>query len=51
MADETPSEGHDKVRKKINVYKTAVDINKKQKELEKKKKKANSLFNRGRSKF
>ena len=38
MAEETPSEGHDKVRKKINVYKTAVDVNKKQKELKKKKK-------------
>ena len=37
MAEETPSEGHDKVRKKINVYKTAVDVNKKQKELKKKK--------------
>jgi hypothetical protein len=33
MADETPSEGHKKVRKKINVYKTAVDINKKQKQI------------------
>ena len=33
MADETPSEGHKKVRKKISVYQTAVDINKKQKEI------------------
>jgi hypothetical protein len=36
MAEETPSEGHKKVRKKINVYKTAVDINKKQKQLKEK---------------
>ena len=36
MAEETPSEGHKKVRKKINVYKTAVDINKKQKLLKEK---------------
>ena len=36
MADETPSEGHKKVRKKINVYKTAVDINKKQKKIKEK---------------
>jgi hypothetical protein len=39
MADnnsETPSEGHKKVRKKISVYQTAVDINKKQKEIKKK---------------
>jgi hypothetical protein len=39
MADnnsETPSEGHKKVRKKISVYQTAVDINKKQKEIRKK---------------
>ena len=42
MAEETPSEGHDKVRKKINVYKTAVDVNKKQKELKKKKKETNT---------
>ena len=38
MADnstETPSEGHKKVRKKISVYQTAVDINKKQKEIKK----------------
>ena len=42
MAEETPSEGHDKVRKKINVYKTAVDVNKKQKELKKKKKALNT---------
>lgn len=36
MADnsaETPSEGHKKVRKKISVYQTAVDINKKQKKI------------------
>jgi hypothetical protein len=51
MADETPSEGHDKVRKKINVYKTAVDINKKQKELEKKKKKANNTVDEYEGKF
>jgi hypothetical protein len=36
MAEETPSEGHKKVRKKINVYKTAVDINKKQKKIKEK---------------
>jgi hypothetical protein len=39
MADnnsETPSEGHKKVRKKINVYKTAVDVNKKQKQIREK---------------
>ena len=35
MADETPSEGHKKVRKKISVYQTAVDINKQQKEIRK----------------
>jgi hypothetical protein len=35
MAEETPSEGHKKVRKKISVYQTAVDINKKQKEIKK----------------
>ena len=35
MADETPSEGHKKVRKKISVYQTAVDINKQQKEIKK----------------
>jgi len=45
MAEETPSEGHKKVRKKINVYKTAVDVNKKQKELKKKVDKGNADIN------
>lgn len=51
MADETPSEGHDKVRKKINVYKTAVDINKKQKELKKKKAETNTTVDQYEGKF
>ena len=48
MADnnsETPSEGHKKVRKKISVYQTAVDINKKQKEIKKKVDKSNADVN------
>ena len=47
MADnstETPSEGHKKVRKKIDIYKTAVDVNEKQKELKKKIIKFRNLF-------
>ncbi len=51
MAEETPSEGHDKVRKKINVYKTAVDVNKKQKELKKKKKETNTTVDEYEGKF
>jgi len=51
MAEETPSEGHDKVRKKINVYKTAVDVNKKQKELKKKKKELNTTVDEYEGKF
>lgn len=51
MADETPSEGHDKVRKKINVYKTAVDINKKQKQLKEKKKQTNTTVDEYEGKF
>jgi hypothetical protein len=51
MAEETPSEGHDKVRKKINVYKTAVDVNKKQKELKKKKKEINTTVDEYEGKF
>ena len=51
MAEETPSEGHDKVRKKINVYKTAVDVNKKQKELKKKKKALNTTVDNAEGKF
>ena len=42
---ETPSEGHKKVRKKISVYQTAVDINKKQKEIKKKVDKSNADVN------
>ena len=45
MADETPSEGHKNVRKKINVYKTAVDINKKQKQIRDKTNKGNADVN------
>ena len=51
MAEETPSEGHDKVRKKINVYKTAVDINKKQKQLKEKKKQTNTTVDEYEGKF
>jgi len=53
MAEETPSEGHKKVRKKINVYKTAVDINKKQKEIKKKVEKGeyDSVVNQVEGKF
>lgn len=35
MAEETPDEGHKKVRKKISVYETAVKINKQKKALDK----------------
>ena len=48
MADnstETPSEGHKKVRKKISVYQTAVDINKKQKIIKDKVDKGNADVN------
>ena len=51
MAEETPSEGHDKVRKKINVYKTAVDVNEKQKALKKKKKALNTTVDDSEGKF
>jgi hypothetical protein len=54
MADnstETPSEGHDKVRKKIDIYKTAVDVNEKQKELKKKKKETNTTVDEYEGKF
>jgi hypothetical protein len=53
MADETPSEGHKKVRKKISVYQTAVDINKKQKKIKEKVDKGdyNTVVNEYEGKF